>query len=377
MKKRHEDFMAMAVALAKKGIGRTSPNPSVGALIVKNGKIIGRGYHKKAGLAHAEINALKEAGLNAKNAEMYVTLEPCNHFGKTPPCTDAVIKAGIKNVFIGMKDPNPLVAGSGIRRLRSAGIYVETGILKSECKAINESYIKYITTDTPFVTLKLAATLDGRIATKAGESKWITGKEARKSAHRMRSETDAVMVGIGTILKDNPELTTRLVKGKNPLRIVVDSKLRIPMNAKVLNPEKNTIIATVAGQKSEVKNRKLKKLKAKGAEIIALPSKTGAVDLKVLMDKLGKRKITSLMIEGGSTLAASAIKQGIVDKAAIFLAPKMIGKEGLPIVGELGIKRLKDAICLSRLECKKVGEDILVQGYVYRYNRDYRKDRTY
>lgn len=376
MKKRQEDFMGIALTLAKRGIGKASPNPAVGAVIVKNGKIIGSGYHKKAGLAHAESNALKQAGINAKGAEMYVTLEPCNHFGKTPPCTDAVIKAGIKKVFIGMKDPNPLVAGKGIKQLRDTGIDVEAGILESECKEINETYIKYITAKTPFVTLKLAATLDGKIATAAGESKWITGKEASKFVHKMRAEADAVMVGIGTVLKDNPELTTRLVRGKNPVRIVVDSKLSIPLNAKVLNPgEGGIIIVTVRNQGSGVRSQKIKQLKARGAEVLALPSKNGMVDLKALMKELGKREITSLIVEGGSILAASAIKQGIVDKIAIFYAPKFLGKEGLPMIGGLGIKKLKDAIYLNRLECKKLGEDILVQGYVYRHNTNYRQDK--
>ncbi|MBI5875368.1 MAG: bifunctional diaminohydroxyphosphoribosylaminopyrimidine deaminase/5-amino-6-(5-phosphoribosylamino)uracil reductase RibD [Deltaproteobacteria bacterium] len=360
-----EGFMGIALTLAKRGIGKTSPNPAVGAVIVKSAKIIGSGYHKKAGLAHAELNALKQAGANAKNADMYVTLEPCNHFGKTPPCTDAVIKAGIKKVFIGMKDPNPLVAGKGIRRLRDAGIYAEAGILENECKAINETYIKYITAKTPFVTLKLAATLDGKIATAAGESKWITGEDARKAAHQMRAEADAVMVGIGTVLKDNPELTTRLVTGKDPVRIVVDSKLSIPLNAKVLKLGKDgVIIATVRSQGSEVRSQKIKQLKAKGAEILALSSKNGMVDLKALMKELAKREITSLIVEGGSTLAASAIKQGVVDKVSIFLAPKLLGKEGLPMIGGLGIKRLKDAVSLSRLKCKRLGDDILLEGYL-------------
>ena len=201
--------MKFALILAKRGVGKTSPNPAVGAVLVKNGKIIGKGYHKKAGFAHAEINALREAGREARGADMYVTLEPCSHFGKTPPCTDAIIRTGIKKVFIGMKDPNPLVAGKGIRRLTNAGIKVEIGILENECKNINEAYSKYITTKTPFITLKLASTLDGKIATCTGESKWITGEMARRFAHKMRAETDAVMIGIGTVLTDNPEQKRR------------------------------------------------------------------------------------------------------------------------------------------------------------------------
>jgi len=353
--------MQTAIALARKGIGKTSPNPAVGAIIVKNGRIIGKGYHKKAGRAHAEINALKQAGIKAKGAEMYVTLEPCNHFGRTPPCADAIIKAGIKKVFIGMKDPNPLVAGNGIRRLRSAGMDVAVGMLEDECRGINEAYIKYITTKTPFVTLKLASTLDGKIATAAGESKWITGEDARRFAHRMRREADAVMVGIGTVLKDNPELTTRLVKGKDPIRIVIDSKLSIPVNAKVLNTKRGGIIIATT---KPVKGGRIKALFDKGAEVLALPSKTGEVDLKALMKELGKREITNLIIEGGPTLAASAIKDGIVDKIAIFYAPRIFGKEGLPMIEGLGIRRLKDAVSLSRLECKRLGGDILVEGYL-------------
>ncbi len=355
--------MQTAITFARKGIGKTSPNPAVGAVIVKNGKIIGKGYHKKAGLAHAEINALKQAGIKAKGAEMYVTLEPCNHFGRTPPCTDAIIKSGVKKVFIGMKDPNPLVAGKGIRRLMNAGMDVEVGILEDECKDINEAYIKYIATKTPFVTLKLASTLDGKIATSTGESKWITGETARRFAHRMRAEADAVMVCIGNVLRDKPELTTRLVKGKDPVRIVVDSKLRTPVNARVLNTKRGGIIIATTKERSQ-KEKRIKKLKDKGVEVLALPSKKGEVDLKALMKELGKREIANLIIEGGSTLAASAIKDGIVDKIAIFYAPRLFGKEGLPMIQGLGIKRLKDAVSLSSLEYKRLGEDILVEGYI-------------
>src|SRR3989338_373685 len=363
LRRRQEDFMGIALTLAKRGVGRTSPNPAVGAVLVKNDKIISKGYHKKAGFSHAEINALREAGREARGADVYATLEPCSHFGKTQPCTDAIIKAGIKKVFIGMKDPNPLVAGRGIRRLRNAGIKVEIGILENECKNINEAYRKYITTKTPFVTLKLASTLDGRIATCTGESKWITGEVARRFAHKMRAEADAVMIGIGTVLKDNPELTTRLVKGKDPVRVVVDSRLRIPISARVLNRKRGAIIVATTKYKGQ-KEKKIKALNAKGAEVLLLPAKDGMVDLMALIKELAKREITSIMIEGGSSLAASAIKGAIVDKVAIFVAPKILGKEGLPTVGNLGIKRIKNAIRLSGLECQKLGEDILLEGYV-------------
>jgi diaminohydroxyphosphoribosylaminopyrimidine deaminase/5-amino-6-(5-phosphoribosylamino)uracil reductase len=357
------EIMKIALTLAKRGIGKTSPNPAVGAVLVKNDKIISTGYHKKAGFAHAEINALREADREARGADMYVTLEPCSHFGKTPPCTDAIIKAGIKKVFIGMKDPNPLVAGKGIRRLRNTGIKVEIGILENECKNINEAYRKYITTKTPFVTLKLASTLDGRIATCTGESKWITGEAARRFVHKMRAEADAVMIGIGTVLKDNPELTTRLVKGKDPVRVVVDSRLRIPISARILNRKKSAIIVATTKDKGQ-KEKKIKALNAKGAEVLLLPAKDGMVDLTALIKELAKREITSIMIEGGSSLAASAIKEAIVDKVAIFVAPKILGKEGLPTIENLGIKRIRNAIRLRGLECRRLGEDILLQGYI-------------
>src|SRR3989337_1597383 len=329
-----EYYMGIAIVLARKGIGWTSPNPAVGAVIVKGGKIIGKGYHKRIGLCHAEINALKEAGARTNGGEMYVTLEPCNHFGKTPPCTDAIIKAGIKKVFVGMKDPNPLVSGKGIKRLLNACMKVETGMLEEECRDINEPYIKYMKTRTPFVTLKLASTLDGKIASAAGDAKWITGDTARKHAHRMRAQADAVMVGISTVLKDNPELTTRLAMGRDPLRVVIDSRLRIPLTAKVLNLERGGIIIATTEKAYESK-----------------------------INALGKREITSLMIEGGSSLAASALKEGIVDKIAIFYAPKILGREGLPMIGQLGIKILSEAVKLKDLKCRKIGEDILIEGY--------------
>lgn len=357
----HEDYMKVAVALAKKGVGRTSPNPAVGAVVVKNRNIIGRGYHKKAGLPHAEVYALQQAGKRAKGADLYITLEPCNHYGRTPPCTDSIIRAGIKKVFVGMKDPNPLVSGKGIQRLKKAGIKVKAGLDEKKCRGINEAYIKYITTKTPLVTLKLASTLDGKIAASSGDSKWITGTASRKHVHKMRSVNDAVMVGIGTVLRDNPELTTRLVKGENPVRIVVDSALRIPMHAKVLDDQRGSVlIATTKMGMSE----KVKRLKAKGAEVLVLPVKDNGVDLRELMTELGKREITSVMMEGGARLAASALRQGVVDKVALFYAPKIVGQEGLSMIGELGIKKLTHALNLKNMSCTKLGDDILLTANV-------------
>ncbi|MBI5683346.1 MAG: bifunctional diaminohydroxyphosphoribosylaminopyrimidine deaminase/5-amino-6-(5-phosphoribosylamino)uracil reductase RibD [Deltaproteobacteria bacterium] len=359
----HEDFMRLAVNVAKKGIGRTSPNPAVGAVVVKDNRIVGKGYHKMAGLAHAEINALNDAGNRAKGADLYVTLEPCSHYGKTPPCTLAVIERGIKRVFIGMKDPNPLVNGRGIRKLKGCGIEVKAGIFEDECRNINKPYMKYIKTGMPFVTLKLAASLDGRIATSAGESKWITADIARRYVHKIRSNADAVMVGIGTVLNDDPLLTVR-VAGKrevrnNPIRIVVDSRLKTPLKARLLNvKEAKTIIATT----KYADKKKIIQIEGKGAEVIVVDLKDRFIDLKKLMLKLGRLEIMNILIEGGSKLAASALKQGIIDNIKIFYAPILLGGDGIPLTASLGIKRLKDAVHFKDVRIKRIGEDMLIEG---------------
>lgn len=358
--------MKIAIRLAKKGIGRTSPNPIVGAVVVKNNRIVGRGYHKMAGLPHAEKNALNNAGSLAKGADLYVTLEPCNHYGRTPPCTDAIIDSGIKRVFVGMKDPNPLVGGRGIKKLKKNGIDVIVGILEDECKKINEPYIKYITTKAPFVTLKIASTLDGKIATAAGESKWITSEKSREYVHRLRSMTDAIMVGIGTVLKDDPFLTVRLKSKqpaarnlRQPIRIVVDSRLKIPLEANLLDTrDARTIIATT---KSAGKKR-VKQIEDAGAEVIIIDSKDGHVDLKKLVKEIGKRGITNILIEGGSRLTASAVKERIIDKVLIFYAPIFLGSNGISMIGNLGIKKMKDAIHFKNIRVKRVGEDMLLEG---------------
>lgn len=356
----HEYFMDIAIELAKKSIGRTSPNPVVGAVVVKNSKIAGKGYHKKAGFPHAEINALHDAGRLAKGADLYVTLEPCNHFGRTPPCTQAIIDSKIKRVFIGMKDPNPLVRGKGIEKLKKNNIKVKTGILENECRKINEPYIKYITTGLPFVTLKLASSLDGKIATLTGESKWITSEKSREYVHKLRSEVDAVMVGIGTVLKDNPCLTVRLKnrESKNPVRIVVDSKLKISLTANVFNAKKARLIIAAtkfAGRK------KIKEAEKRDAEVIVVDSKNGQVDLKKLMKELGKRGITNILIEGGSRLSASAIKDGIVDKVLIFYAPIFLGSDAISMINSLGIKRLKDAVHIKDVKIGRIENDMLLE----------------
>ncbi len=362
-----EYYIRLCLSLAKKGKGRTSPNPMVGAVVVKDDRIIGKGYHKKAGLPHAEAIAISKAGSDAEGATLYVSLEPCCHSNKkTPPCTKKIIESKIKKVVIGMIDPNPLVSGKGIEELIASNIEVKMGVLEDEAKRLNESFIKYIKTKTPFVILKIAESLDGKIATNTGESKWITGEKAREYAHKLRDENDAVLVGIGTVLRDNPSLTTRLKnkKGKDPIRVVVDSSLRIGPSSKILTQKSDarTIIAT---SKTASKN-KIEKIKKTGAEIILLKTKNGKIPLAQLMKELGRREIISLMIEGGSEIAASAIKEAVVDKVVFFIAPKIItGRDAKPSIGGEGISKLKDALALKDVSVKRVGEDIMVEGYTY------------
>lgn len=370
MKTPHLEFMREALRLAGKGLGSTSPNPAVGAVIVKGGMIIGRGYHKKAGLPHAEIEALASMppGKGAKGGTIYVTLEPCCHFGRTPPCTDAVIRSGIKRAVIGLKDPNPAVSGKGVRILRAAGIEVETGILEDECRRLNEPYIKYITAGTPFVVLKLASTLDGRIATGKGESKWITGIESRRYVHRMRSAVDAVMVGSRTVIKDDPLLTVRHLKGRDPRRVVADSAFSIPLTARIFKRPRlsgggkapGPIIFTTRGAPL----KKIRKAVSMGAEVVVVRGSKDGVSLKEVLKELGKREITSLLVEGGSRLAASFLKAEIADKLVVFLAPALLGSDAIASIGELGAGSLKESRRLRNMAVKMLGDDILVEGYL-------------
>ena len=359
-----EKYMRIALRLAEKARGRTSPNPMVGAVVVKGGKVIASGYHHKAGEPHAEAIALKKAGKNAKGAALYVTLEPCSHTNKrTPPCTPLVLHSKVKRVVVSMIDPNPHVSGGGIKTLRKAGIEVVAGVLEAEAKKLNEAYIKYIATGMPFVTLKIAQTLDGKIATVAGESKWITGEEARAEGHRLRNENDAILVGINTILKDDPSLTTRIPGGRDPIRVIVDSRLRIPLNAKVIKQRSSakTFIATLDTMPKD----KLVKLLDAGAEILLARGRTGRVDLKYLMKMLGSFGITSVLIEGGAEVNASALKSGVVDKVVMFIAPKlMTGRDSLCSVGGSAPEKLIEAVTLHEVTSRFVGQDMMVEGYV-------------
>ncbi len=357
-----DGLMGKAISLAARGAGCTSPNPMVGALIIDRfGKILGKGYHKRAGTAHAEVHAIDKVGRKSRGATMVVTLEPCNHTGRTGPCTEKIIEAGIKKVIVGAPDPNPLVSGSGVERLREAGIEVVEGVLSEKASRLNEAYNKYITTGLPFVTLKLAATLDGRVAMASGESKWITGPEARKLVHRMRAESDAVMVGSGTALADDPELTVRHVKGRNPKRVLVDTGFKVPLSSRLFNrPEDGVIVFTGPGADKD----KIARARALGVEVHSVRLKQGRLSLKTIFRELWKRGIVNLLLECGPKLAADAIETGAADKVALFYGPKLIGAGGLPMMGPLGFKSLKRAPVIRDITLKKVGEDMLVIGYL-------------
>lgn len=363
----HEKYMSLAIWLAGKAEGMTSPNPLVGAVLVKRGEIIGKGYHRKAGLPHAEIEAFIDAekkGSNVKGSTLYVSLEPCCHKEKkTPPCTEAIIEKGVSEVIVGALDPNPKVSGNGVKLLKDSAIRVTTGVCEEKARALNEAFNKYITTGTPFVTLKLAATLDGKIATQTGDSKWIGSERQRKEAHRLRNLADAVMVGTGTILKDDPLLNVRMLRksGKQPVPVVLDMRLKTPVSSNIFQAHEKVIIVT---GKSHDSNRR-RKLEAAGATVIVSKlGRDGLLDMRDVARKLGKIEITSLLIEGGSKTAALALRSGIVDKVVFFYAPRIIGAEGLSMVGKLGVSRVSNSLGIGRVKITKLGDEFMVEGYV-------------
>ncbi|MBW7957752.1 MAG: bifunctional diaminohydroxyphosphoribosylaminopyrimidine deaminase/5-amino-6-(5-phosphoribosylamino)uracil reductase RibD [Deltaproteobacteria bacterium] len=360
---RHEDFMRAALKFARKGLGRTSPNPAVGAVIVRSGRIISSGWHRKAGLPHAEIEALSGAAGDLKNAVMYVTLEPCCHYGRTPPCTEALIRSGVRKVVIGALDPNPQVSGKGARSLRKAGIEVVSGVLEEECMAVNEAYTSYIRSRTPFVTLKLASSLDGRIATSTGESRWITGPLARKRVHSLRSVNDAVMVGRRTVERDDPELTVRLAKGRDPIRVVLDSNLLTPSTASVYNGVKEGKARLIFFVTSRASSLRIKKARENGAQVVRVAASGKGVSVKNVLRELGKREITSVLVEGGGELASSLIQAGLVDKYVLFYGPVIIGGDGKPSVASIGLKGLAKAPRLERVTAKAIDGGVVVEGY--------------
>jgi diaminohydroxyphosphoribosylaminopyrimidine deaminase/5-amino-6-(5-phosphoribosylamino)uracil reductase len=352
--------MRLALKLARRGLAQVSPNPMVGAVIVKDGHIIAQGYHHYFGGDHAEVNALKNAWEDASGATMYVTLEPCFHYGKTPPCVDAVIKSKMGKVVIGMQDPDKRVSGRSIEKLKAQGIAVAVGVLEAECRTLNESFIKHRTTGMPYVTVKFAQSLDGKIATATGSSSWITSPASLKLAHRLRATHDAILVGAGTIVKDNPELTTRLVKGRNPLRVVLDSNLRIPPDVAVFkNLDKaRTLVATTAWDAHE----KLDERRALGLEVLIVPPNAdGRVDLKSLLVTLGERDVSSLLVEGGAETITSFLRLGLADKIIAIIAPKILGK-GIDAVGELNITDVSKAFILSFTKFYRSGVDLVIEA---------------
>lgn len=350
-------FMKRALSLARRAQGRTSPNPSVGAVIVRDNRIISEGYHKKAGLPHAEAEAIHGSKEDLTGAVLYVTLEPCCHTDKrTPPCVNAIISSGMRRVVIAAEDPNPRVAGRGIAMLRKAGIEVTLGVLRREAELLNEAYVKFITTGSPFVTLKTAMTLDGKIATPEGKSKWITCEESRRLVHRLRGSVDAILSAIGTVRADDPRFTARARGARNPVRIIIDPDLKVPDSSHVLKTPPDTVIVT--------KNTG-KRADALGKNGVSIIRYSGSLDLKDLMSSLGGMGICSVLIEGGSSLAAHALNDGIVDKIMYFIAPKIIGgRASYTAVGGPSSREIEDAICIRDMKVRRIGGDILIEGYI-------------
>jgi len=361
-------FMKMALELAAKGLGFTSPNPMVGAVIVKDGNVVGKGYHKAAGQAHAEVNAIDDAGMDANGATLYVNLEPCNHTGKTPPCTEKILSAGIRRVVAAMSDPNPDVRGGGLDYLKSRGLKVAIGVCEDQARRLNEVFIKYVKTKRPFTIIKCAATLDGRIATRTGDSKWVTGEAARKFVHRLRHAVDAIMVGVNTVIRDDPMLTTRLngalqKKGLDPTRVVLDTWLRIPESAKLLRPGSDSDTLIICGP--SVSGAKRGRLEKQGVKVMESPLKDGLIDLDGLIDRLGALGLTSLLIEGGSRVIASALAAGIVEKILFFFAPKILGgDDGPPICRGPGPDLMKGCTPVKNIRVRRFGEDVMIEGYI-------------
>ena len=360
-------FMKMALELAERARGATSPNPLVGAVVVHGDKVVGQGFHAAAGKAHAEVNAIEDAGSAAKGATIYVTLEPCNHFGRTPPCTQKILEAGIARVVIAMPDPNPDVAGGGGAYLSENGVAVEFGVCTDDAVKQNDWFIKYIRTKKPFVIAKCAATLDGRIAAGSGDARWVTGEAARRFVHQLRHAVDAIMVGRQTVEQDNPSLTTRLPEGGgiDPTRIIIDTSIVIPIEAKVVTQSSSAPTWIVCG--ADADSERINRFEAAGTRILTAPVTGGLIDLEQLMVTLGSEGITSLLLEGGSKLMGSALRSGIVDKLLFFYAPKLLaGDDGVPICAGPGAQRMGDAIGVKGLEVHRFGDDVLIEGYINR-----------
>ncbi len=358
-----QQYMKIALQLAQIANGKTNPNPLVGAVIVKEDRIIGQGAHLRAGEPHAEVHAFRMAGDAAEGATLYVTLEPCSHHGRTPPCAELVIRSKVKRVVVAMLDPNPMVAGRGIARIREAGIEVEVGVLEAEARQINERFVHNMVHKRPFVTVKTAMTLDGKIAAHTGDSRWITGAESRAFVHRLRDQVDGIMVGVGTVLADDPELTTRLPEGggKSPVRIVLDSALRTPESARLLDvQEAQTWI--IASQEAD--QAKIARLRERGVEVIQVQSGQAGLDLTEVLDELYRRGITDLLVEGGASVNGALLQAGLIDKVISFIAPKLIGGTGAPTpFGGSGFDKMAEAVELIDLTVERYGEDLCLIGY--------------
>jgi diaminohydroxyphosphoribosylaminopyrimidine deaminase/5-amino-6-(5-phosphoribosylamino)uracil reductase len=357
--------MQLALRLAARGAGWVSPNPMVGAVVVKDGQVVGRGYHRRAGLPHAEVVALRAAGQAARGADLYVTLEPCNHKGRTPPCTQAILQAGVGRVIIATRDPNPRVTGGGIEFLTARGVEVSEGLLAGEARRLNETWFHWVATGRPWVVAKAACSLDGKIATVAGESQWLTSEAARALGHRLRHRLDAIVVGIGTVLADDPQLTTRLPRGpgRDPIRIVLDSRLRLPLTSRLLHLDSEAPTWVACTSQAPAAARRA--LTAEGAEVLVLPPDDGRVPLPALLDLLGTRQVQSLLVEGGAETLGAFFDQGLVNQFYFFYAPKILGGRKAPgMVGGAGIPHLGGAHIARDLRVRRLGVDLLVSGYL-------------
>ena len=360
---RDETMMREALRLAAKGRGFTSPNPMVGAVAVQAGQVTGKGYHESVGGPHAEVNCLRDAGEKARGATLYVTLEPCNHYGRTPPCTQAIVQAGITRVVAGMCDPNPQVAGGGIDFLRSRGIEVEAGILERECRLLNQAFIKHATTGLPLVTLKAAATLDGRIAARTGDAKWISNERSRRYVHRLRCDLDGILVGIGTALADDPLLTARFPKKRcrQPIRIVLDSRLRLPVSHQLVQTAERVPVWVACREQASAE--KARQLRDAGVDILPIPEGPNGIDLRALLQELGRRNVTSLLVEGGARVLGAFLEENLADDCYFFYAPKLLGDpRAIPMISGKPRTRLADAVPVFAVRVRQLGEDVMIQG---------------
>lgn len=360
-------WMQLAIKEARKGLGRTSPNPCVGAVVVKNNRLIATGFHAKAGTPHAEVHALRAAGAKARGATIYVTLEPCNHTGKTPPCTQAILAAGIKRVVVGMLDPNPLVAGGGCQTLGAQGVEITQGVLVEECRSLNRPFSKHITTGLPWVIMKAGMSLDGRLALASGQCSWITNEQSRRQVHRLRDRVDAILIGSETALCDDPALTTRVTgrRGRDPLRVILDTALRLPPTAKMLQQASSAPTWIFCGPDAEV--RRAEALIEAGAVVKQVRlDDAGQLDLAAVLCELGRAQLTSVLVEGGSRVHGAFLRANLVDEVQIFMAPIFIGNDGVPLVDSLGLRTIVEAPRFSTTKVRRFGNDVLIEGLIER-----------